>query len=55
MIHMYTYIIIPHHNHLLIIIIINITFGIIDLLSDFITLWAVQISRIPADEDHPYG
>lgn len=26
-----------------------------DLLSDFITLWAVQISRIPADEDHPYG
>lgn len=26
-----------------------------DLFSDFITLWAVQISRIPADEDHPYG
>jgi len=26
-----------------------------DLLSDFITLWAVQIARLPADEDHPYG
>ena len=26
-----------------------------DLFSDFITLWAVQIARIPADEDHPYG
>eukprot|EP00607_Mallomonas_marina_P010643 CAMPEP_0182422498 /NCGR_PEP_ID=MMETSP1167-20130531/8228_1 /TAXON_ID=2988 /ORGANISM="Mallomonas Sp, Strain CCMP3275" /LENGTH=280 /DNA_ID=CAMNT_0024600629 /DNA_START=469 /DNA_END=1308 /DNA_ORIENTATION=+ len=26
-----------------------------DLLSDFITLWAVQIARIPADDDHPYG
>ena len=26
-----------------------------DLLSDFITLWAVQIARLPADDDHPYG
>lgn len=26
-----------------------------DLLSDFITLWAVQIARVPADDDHPYG
>ena len=26
-----------------------------DLLSDFITLWAVQIARIPPDSDHPYG
>lgn len=26
-----------------------------DLFSDFITLWAVQISRLPADDDHPYG
>jgi len=26
-----------------------------DLLSDFITLWAVQIARIPPDDDHPYG
>jgi cation diffusion facilitator family transporter len=26
-----------------------------DLFSDFITLWAVQIARLPADEDHPYG
>lgn len=26
-----------------------------DLVSDFITLWAVQISRIPADDDHPFG
>lgn len=26
-----------------------------DLFSDFITLWAVQVSRIPADDDHPYG
>eukprot|EP01038_Epipyxis_sp_PR26KG_P005176 gene5176-7203_t len=26
-----------------------------DLLSDFITLWAVQIARLPADSDHPYG
>ena len=26
-----------------------------DLFSDFITLWAVQVARIPADEDHPYG
>lgn len=26
-----------------------------DLLSDFITLWAVQIARLPPDDDHPYG
>lgn len=26
-----------------------------DLLSDFITLWAVQVARLPADSDHPYG
>jgi divalent metal cation (Fe/Co/Zn/Cd) transporter len=26
-----------------------------DLLSDFITLWAVQVARLPADKDHPYG
>eukprot|EP01036_Dinobryon_divergens_P023053 gene23053-31370_t len=26
-----------------------------DLLSDFITLYAVQIARLPADNDHPYG
>lgn len=26
-----------------------------DLLSDFVTLWAVQIARLPPDEDHPYG
>ena len=26
-----------------------------DLFSDFITLWAVQIARIPPDDDHPYG
>lgn len=26
-----------------------------DLLSDFITLYAVQIARLPADDDHPYG
>jgi len=26
-----------------------------DLVSDFITLWAVQVARLPADEDHPYG
>eukprot|EP01035_Chromulina_nebulosa_P018373 gene18373-24071_t len=26
-----------------------------DLLSDFITLWAVQVARLPADDDHPYG
>eukprot|EP01039_Chlorochromonas_danica_P004471 gene4471-4897_t len=26
-----------------------------DLFSDFITLWAVQIARLPADKDHPYG
>jgi cation diffusion facilitator family transporter len=26
-----------------------------DLFSDFVTLWAVQIARLPPDEDHPYG
>ena len=26
-----------------------------DLFSDFITLWAVQIARLPPDEDHPFG
>lgn len=26
-----------------------------DLFSDFITLWAVQVARLPADDDHPYG
>jgi divalent metal cation (Fe/Co/Zn/Cd) transporter len=26
-----------------------------DLFSDFLTLWAVQIARLPADDDHPYG
>lgn len=26
-----------------------------DLMSDFITLWAVQVARLPADDDHPYG
>lgn len=26
-----------------------------DLLSDFICLWAVQVARLPADEDHPFG
>ena len=26
-----------------------------DLFSDFITLWAVKIGRLPPDEDHPYG
>lgn len=26
-----------------------------DLLSDFVTLWAVQIARLPPDDDHPYG
>jgi len=26
-----------------------------DLFSDFITLWAVQIGRLPPDDDHPYG
>lgn len=26
-----------------------------DLFSDFITLWAVQVARLPPDEDHPYG
>ena len=26
-----------------------------DLVSDFITLWTVNIARIPPDDDHPYG
>lgn len=26
-----------------------------DLFSDFITLWAVNVGRLPPDEDHPYG
>eukprot|EP00934_Nitzschia_sp_Nitz4_P002456 Nitzschia sp. Nitz4//scaffold9_size221794//170423//171979//NITZ4_001371-RA/size221794-processed-gene-0.343-mRNA-1//-1//CDS//3329561076//2446//frame0 len=26
-----------------------------DLISDFITLWSVQLARLPADDDHPYG
>lgn len=26
-----------------------------DLFSDFITLWAVRVARLPPDEDHPYG
>ena len=26
-----------------------------DLLSDFICLWAVQVARLPADDDHPFG
>jgi cation diffusion facilitator family transporter len=26
-----------------------------DLFSDFITLYAVQIARLPPDDDHPYG
>ena len=26
-----------------------------DLVSDFITLWAVRISRLPADDDHKFG
>lgn len=26
-----------------------------DLISDFITLWSVQIARLPPDDDHPYG
>ena len=26
-----------------------------DLLSDGITLWAVKMSNIPKDENHPYG
>ena len=26
-----------------------------DLFSDFITLWAVQMARLPPDDDHPYG
>ncbi|RHY91437.1 hypothetical protein DYB35_005805 [Aphanomyces astaci] len=26
-----------------------------DLLSDIVTLWAVRISRLPPDDEHPYG
>mmetsp|Transcript_90554 Transcript_90554/g.260898 ORF Transcript_90554/g.260898 Transcript_90554/m.260898 type:complete len:448 (-) Transcript_90554:236-1579(-) len=26
-----------------------------DLISDFITLWSVQVARLPPDDDHPYG
>jgi cation diffusion facilitator family transporter len=26
-----------------------------DLFSDFVTLYSVQIARLPPDEDHPYG
>ncbi len=26
-----------------------------DLFSDFITLWAVNVGRLPPDADHPYG
>lgn len=26
-----------------------------DMIADFITLWAVQIARLPPDDDHPYG
>jgi len=26
-----------------------------DLFSDFVTLWAVQVARLPPDEGHPYG
>jgi len=26
-----------------------------DLVSDFITLWSVNVARLPPDEDHPYG
>lgn len=26
-----------------------------DLFSDFVTLWAVQVARLPPDQDHPYG
>ena len=26
-----------------------------DLLSDAVSLWALQAARVPADEDHPYG
>ena len=26
-----------------------------DLISDFITLWSVQIARLPPDDDHPFG
>jgi cation diffusion facilitator family transporter len=26
-----------------------------DLFSDFVTLWAVQVARLPPDDDHPYG
>lgn len=26
-----------------------------DLMSDAVTLWAVRLSRLPPDDDHPYG
>jgi hypothetical protein len=26
-----------------------------DLISDFITLWSVNVARLPPDDDHPYG
>ena len=26
-----------------------------DLVSDVVTLWAVKIARLPADNQHPYG
>jgi hypothetical protein len=26
-----------------------------DLVSDFITLWSVNVARLPPDDDHPYG
>lgn len=26
-----------------------------DLISDIVTLWAIYVSRIPKDENHPYG
>lgn len=26
-----------------------------DLMSDGVTLWAVRLSRLPPDDDHPYG
>mmetsp|Transcript_30755 Transcript_30755/g.70376 ORF Transcript_30755/g.70376 Transcript_30755/m.70376 type:complete len:757 (-) Transcript_30755:155-2425(-) len=26
-----------------------------DIFSDFVTIWAVQIGRLPPDDEHPYG
>lgn len=26
-----------------------------DLFSDAVTLWSVRLSRLPPDDDHPYG